>query len=175
MGRRSEILGCGTPAAEAAGPGTVGLRESRYGPDSAPGLGQREAAAASSAAQAQPSSHAIERPLPNRRASRQPRRDEARGCAEPGSDSTSPMATRQRTADSGLARLRACDSGTPVSEVIPIDQVADTAQDGALALTTAALGRCGQHAAGQAREGQGLQPHLAGAGEYRKEQTLAAK
>src|SRR5690349_19682979 len=52
---------------------------------------------------------------------------------------------------------------------------AETAQHGAFFARAAALRRRGEHARGQARERQALQPHRPGASEPGEEQALAAE
>src|SRR5206468_10759598 len=59
---------------------------------------------------------------------------------------------------------------------VAVEQVAEPAQDRALLSPAAAsLGRGGVDAARQAREWQGLEPHLAGAAQRGEEQTFAAE
>src|SRR5690349_13783781 len=56
-----------------------------------------------------------------------------------------------------------------------VAEAAERVEDGAFVAALAVRTGVGQHAAGQAREGQRLQPNFAGAGQRRQEQSLAAE
>src|SRR5690606_13301644 len=81
----------------------------------------------------------------------------------------------------GVPRTGATPYGADASDaqrsVRPVtrEDVAEAAEDGAFAARAALLRSGGVHAAGEAREGQRLQPHVPGPCERRQEHALAAE